>query len=72
MRRVSTALLSNTRRFCTDNHKIKVYTKTGDSGYSSLFNGTRLPKTSAIFNALGDTDEVNCYIGLVSLLYLAL
>lgn len=44
--------------------KIKVYTKTGDMGVTSLYNMERMSKTSCYFNALGDTDEVNSTIGL--------
>ena len=42
----------------------KLYTKTGDKGISSLYDGQRLPKTDGRFQALGDLDELNCHLGL--------
>ena len=44
--------------------RYKVYTKTGDAGTTSLYNGARLPKDDAFFGALGDVDELNACIGL--------
>lgn len=43
----------------------KIYTKTGDDGTTCLYNGTRLPKTDAIFDALGTIDELNSAIGII-------
>lgn len=44
--------------------RIKVYTRTGDKGKSSLYNGKRKHKSDDIFAALGDTDELNACLGV--------
>lgn len=44
--------------------KVRVYTRTGDKGMSSLFNGKRYSKADSHFEALGDIDELNAAIGL--------
>lgn len=44
-------------------HKIKIYTKTGDKGETSLFTGQRVPKNDPFIEALGTVDECNCAIG---------
>lgn len=43
---------------------MKIYTKGGDKGVASLYNGERCPKSSAVFNALGDVDELNSILGM--------
>jgi cob(I)alamin adenosyltransferase len=42
----------------------QVYTKTGDRGTTSLFNGERRSKDAPHFEALGSVDEANAQIGL--------
>lgn len=49
----------------TDNKTIKIYTKTGDNGTTSLFNSKRVKKDSDYMKALGDVDETNACIGIV-------
>jgi len=42
---------------------MKVYTKTGDKGQTSLVGGTRVPKTHVRIEAYGTVDELNSWIG---------
>lgn len=44
---------------------MKIYTKTGDSGTTSLVGGTRLSKAHIRIESYGTVDELNAYIGLV-------
>ncbi len=44
---------------------MKIYTKTGDNGLTSLFGGTRVPKHHLRIEAYGTVDELNSYIGLI-------
>jgi cob(I)alamin adenosyltransferase len=44
---------------------VKIYTKTGDKGQTSLIGGTRLPKHHIRIEAYGTVDELNSHIGLV-------
>jgi cob(I)alamin adenosyltransferase len=42
---------------------MKIYTKTGDSGETSLFDNTRVSKADARVDAYGEVDEVNACLG---------
>lgn len=44
---------------------MKIYTKTGDKGQTSLIGGTRVPKHHIRIEAYGTVDELNSYIGLL-------
>ena len=44
---------------------MKIYTKTGDKGTTTLFGGTRVPKHHLRIESYGTIDELNSYIGLV-------
>lgn len=45
---------------------MKIYTKTGDLGSTSLIGGTKVPKSHIRIDTYGTVDELNSYIGLVS------
>ncbi|NNK90694.1 MAG: ATP:cob(I)alamin adenosyltransferase, partial [Saprospiraceae bacterium] len=44
---------------------MKIYTKTGDQGSTSLFGGTRVDKDNAQIEAYGTVDELNSHLGLL-------
>ncbi len=43
---------------------MKIYTKTGDKGTTSLIGGTKVSKSHLRIEAYGTVDELNSYIGL--------
>lgn len=45
---------------------IKIYTKTGDDGTTSLIGGTKVPKSDLRIDSYGTIDELNSYIGLIN------
>ncbi len=44
---------------------MKIYTKTGDKGQTSLIGGTRVPKHHIRIESYGTVDELNSYVGLI-------
>lgn len=46
---------------------MKIYTKTGDKGKTSLFGGKRVDKNNIRIEAYGTVDELNSFIGLLQL-----
>jgi len=44
---------------------MKIYTKTGDMGQTSLFGGTRVKKSNIRIDAYGTVDELNSHLGLL-------
>lgn len=62
----STAAAGSTasRAMTSGSSKFRIYTKTGDKGTASLYNGQRLPKDDDMFHALGDVDELNSAVGV--------
>jgi cob(I)alamin adenosyltransferase len=44
---------------------VRIYTKTGDSGETSLFDSTRVSKSHPRVDAYGEVDELNALLGTV-------
>jgi len=44
---------------------MKIYTKTGDKGFTSLIGGTRVPKHNIRIESYGTVDELNSWVGLI-------
>lgn len=44
---------------------MKIYTKKGDAGETSLIGGTRVPKCSLRIESYGTVDELNSHLGLI-------
>ena len=45
---------------------MRIYTKKGDQGHTSLFRGGRVPKDHIRVSAYGDVDELNALIGITA------
>ena len=54
---------NSTRDPPSGNRGMKIYTKTGDTGETSLFDNTRVSKADARVDAYGEVDEVNACLG---------
>ena len=48
---------------------MKIYTKTGDKGETSLYDGSRIQKSEQIFDLLGTIDELSAHIGSLLVVY---
>ena len=46
-------------------HAMKIYTKTGDYGETSLIGGVRVKKSNLRIDAYGTVDELNSWIGVI-------
>lgn len=44
---------------------MRIYTKTGDKGETSLFGGKRVPKNDLRIETYGTVDELNCLLGII-------
>ena len=44
---------------------MKIYTKTGDNGSTSLIGGTRVAKDDLSIETFGTLDELNAHLGLL-------
>ncbi len=44
---------------------MKIYTKTGDLGKTSLIGGTKIPKSHIRIEAYGTVDELNSWLGVI-------
>ena len=51
--------------FCDVMNKSKIYTRTGDTGMTSLVGGRRVKKSDVKVEAYGSVDTLNSYIGLL-------
>ena len=45
--------------------EMKIYTKTGDKGNTSLYDGSKVSKDNIIIDCIGDIDELNAEIGCI-------
>lgn len=43
---------------------MKIYTKTGDNGKTSLYDGRRIDKNTVVFDVIGELDELTARLGM--------
>lgn len=48
---------------------MRIYTKTGDNGSTSLYDGSRVSKDNIIIDCIGDLDELNSELGCILACY---
>ena len=44
---------------------VKIYTKFGDQGKTSMLNGKRVDKCCLEIEAIGEVDELNAFLGIL-------
>jgi len=49
----------------SDDGRMRIYTKTGDTGETGLFDGTRVSKADPRVQAYGDVDELSAWLGVI-------
>jgi cob(I)alamin adenosyltransferase len=58
-------VVRNVIAVATPNVNMPIYTRSGDSGTTSLYGGKRVLKSEELVNAYGSIDELNSWIGLI-------
>ena len=63
--RVLSGSSSSSRIISNGSELVKIYTRTGDSGETALFDNRRVSKADPRVDAYGEVDELNAWLGLV-------
>src|SRR5436190_23873072 len=56
---------SGASRILSSGLTVKIYTRTGDTGETALFDNSRVSKADPRVDAYGEVDELNAWLGLV-------